>query len=411
MPSLILAAFVLFTSAMADAHGAEYHGLVSMEDYYSSDSSAAYEFNLLTTRLRLDVDKLNQSGTLSFHFAGRERNNLGSQDYSSNIRNERIDTVNLEYLGPAKRFYLSIGRLFPKELPAERVDGLNLVFQNETSGVGVFGGFKPDPYTEELNPDYTTAGIYTFYRKDELAASLSFIHNGYQGGTDRQYIYGQTSYSPIREVRLFGLITADINPTTSDIDLTNAIAEISYRPVYSSGIAIGYNQFQAFKLYRSMTYDIVNTRQQSYYIRGDHRFWERYSIYGRYELRSQYYQLLEAELRYSNTYQVGFRNDNLVGSGVTLDTNATFDISYNSTYNTYRMDLSRFFAEILQMTVYGSYMESKYDINDYTDTIISYGSSAYLMLGRSWNLSLSYEGKNARDYSTNSVLSMISYRF
>lgn len=408
---LIYALLFLFMTSRDEAGAADYHGLVSIEDYYSNDSSSAYEFNFLTTRLRLDVDKLNKAGTLSLHFDGRERNNLGTKDYSSSIKNERIDTLNLEYLGPAKRFYLSAGRLFPRELPAERVDGLNIAYQKEGTGIGMFGGLKPDPYTDEFNSDYTTAGIYTFYRKNELAASLSFIHNGYQGGTDRQYIYGQSSYSPIQEINMYGFITADINPQTSDIDLTNAIAEVSYRPLPSSSIAIGYNQFQSIKLYKSMNFDIVNTRQQSYYVRGDHRFWNRYSIYGRYEIRSQYYQLLQAELKYSNTYQIGFRNDNLMDSRITMDINATIDNSYSSTHNTYRMDLSRYFLDVLQLTVNGSYMQSKYDINDYTDNISTYGASGYLTLGKSWSLSLYYEGRQATDYSNNSVMSRVSYRF
>src|SRR3990172_8215858 len=91
---------ILILAVAASSFAIEYHGLVSVDDYYSDDSSSAYKFNILTTRLRLDVDKLNQAGTLSFHFDGRERNNLGSKDYSSSIKNERIDTISLEYLGP-----------------------------------------------------------------------------------------------------------------------------------------------------------------------------------------------------------------------------------------------------------------------------------------------------------------------
>jgi hypothetical protein len=408
--TLLSAAFILFLGGRA-ALGAEYHGLVSVDNYYASDSSAAYDLNLLTTRLRLDVDKLNEAGTLSFHFDGRERNNLGSKDYSSSIKNERIDTLNLEYVGQSKRLFLSVGRLWPKEVAAERVDGINVAYQKGAAGIGFFGGLKPDPYTEEFNSDFTSAGVYAFYNKDDLTGSLALIHNGYKGGTDRQYVYGQSSWSPVTEVRMYAFITADINPETDDMHLTNAIAEVSYRPVNSSSISIGYNQFKAIRFYRSMDFEIVDTKQESYYVRGDHRFWNRYSIYGRYELRSQYYQLIEAEQRYSSTYQAGFRNDNLINSGITLDTNLTVDYSYSSTHNTYRMDLSRYFMDVLQLTVNGSYMESKYDINVYSDKISTYGVSGYLTLGKNWSLSLSYEGRQANDYNTNSLMSRVSYRF
>ena len=119
MKRIYLSLFLILTIiliAPSISSGAEYHGLVSVEDYYSSDSSSAYNFNFLTTRMRLDAVKLNEAGNLSFHFDGRERNNLGTKDYNSKyIKNERIDRLNLEYAA-SDRFYLAVGRMWPKEL-------------------------------------------------------------------------------------------------------------------------------------------------------------------------------------------------------------------------------------------------------------------------------------------------------
>src|SRR4030067_654694 len=108
--------------------GAEYQGLVSIDDYYSNDSASSYDFHLLTTRVRLDAEKLNKAGNIAFHFEGRERNNLGSEDYNKSISSEQIDTLNLEYTGIGNVF-IAAGRLWPKELYMERVDGINIVRQ------------------------------------------------------------------------------------------------------------------------------------------------------------------------------------------------------------------------------------------------------------------------------------------
>ncbi|MBI3599078.1 MAG: hypothetical protein HY097_00315, partial [Nitrospinae bacterium] len=363
----ILLTLIFLLSSLSLVFGAEYHGVVSVEDYYSSDSSSAYNFNFLTTRLRLDATKLNEAGNLSFHFDGRERNNLSTKDYNKTyIKNERIDTLNLEYL-MTEQFYIAAGRLWPKELSAERVDGLNLVFQRANSGIGIFGGMKPDPYTEEFNSDYTSAGGYVYYRSDDTLANLAFAHNGYKGGTDRQYIYGQTSYSPYREVRFYGSITADMNQQTNNTDLTNAIFELSYRPIMGTGFTLGYNQFRSFKYYKSMNYDIVNTQQESYYVRGDYRFFNKYTLYGKYELQSLNYPAYKTELKKSNLYQFGFRADNLIGD-MNMDVNSIIANSFSSSYNIYNIEFSKLFDDVFQMVVNSSYMENKYDFTGYTDT-------------------------------------------
>ena len=390
--------------------GAEYHGLVSMEDFYSNDSASSYDFHLVTTRVRLDAQKLNRAGNIAFHFEGRERENLGSEDYSSSIRNERIDTLNLEYTGRGK-FYMAAGRLWPKELYAERVDGINIVRQLSDSGVGFFAGTKPDSYTQGYNADFTAAGGYYFYHKQNLSANFAFTHNGYKGKTDRQYFYGQTSYFPSTKISLFGTMTADIDQTTKGIDLTNAIVELSYRPDYRKGISIGYNHFRAIRLYQSMDFDIDTGRQQSYYVQGDYRLSDKYSLYGRYNLQTLNYNSFEQKLSSSTTYQIGLRNDNLLSQHISMDLNATKADSYGSRYDTYEIQFSRYFNDVLQLTLHSSYMQSTNDIVDYTDSSITYDLSGYYSISRMWNVSLSYQGRDARDYNTNTISSRISYKF
>ncbi|MBI5407381.1 MAG: hypothetical protein HZA18_06780 [Nitrospirae bacterium] len=411
--SAVLYSVLFLLTLLNTAHkvfGAEYHGLVSLEDYYTDDSSSAYDFNLLSTRIRLDANKFNKAGSLSFHFEGRERNNLGSKDYNRHSNNERIDTLNLEYTG-VEGYYFAAGRLWPKELYVERVDGVNLILQGEKLGIGIFGGTKPDPYTGKLNSDFTTVGGYIFYRKEELFANLAYIYSGYKGRTDREYIYGQSSFFPLKQIRLYGSLTVDINQFEEKSDLTNVMVELSYRPDYRKGLTFGYNQFRAYQLYRSMDFEIETSRQQSYYVQGDYRFRERYTLYGRYDLQSLHYNALEKKLRSSSTYQIGFRNDNLLNQHISMDMSATLADSYSSNSNTYNVQFSRFFDDVFQVTLHSSYITGAYDIADYTDNITTYDVSGYWTLSRRWTLSLSYEGRQAKDYYTNTILSRISWSF
>ncbi len=403
--------FVIVTLLQSGSvSGAEYHGLVSMDDYYSSDSASTYDFHLLTTRVRLDADKLNKAGNIAFHFEGRLKSNLGSEDYSSSTSNERIDTMNIEYNRNGKTDYL-VGRLWPKELYAERVDGINIVRHGSDSGIGFFAGMKPDSYTQGFNSNYTAAGAYYYRHKKNISANFAFIHNGYKGKTDRQYLYGQTSYFPSAKISLFGTMTADIDQTTRDINLSNAIVELSYRPDYRKGITVGYNYFRAIRFYQSMDFVIDTNQQQSYYIQGDYRLTDKYSLYGRFNLQTLNYNSFEQQLMNSTTYQIGLRNDNLLNSRISMDLNATKADSYGSRYNTYEIQFSRYFNDVLQLNLHSAYLQSTSDITNYTDNTITYDLSGYYSISRMWSASLSYQGVSAKDYTTNTISSRISYKF
>ncbi len=411
-PSPVLRAAVILLVTLLPSAGlsaAEYHGLISADDYYSNESGSAYDFHILTTRVRLDVLKINKTGNLSFHFEGRERNNLGSQDYSSSIGNERIDTVNIEYDGK-KTDYL-IGRLWPRELYAERVDGFNIVRHGSDSGLGFFAGMRPDPYTQGFNSNYETSGVYYYRHQKNNNAKLAFIHNGFKGKTDRQYLYGQASYYPSEKISLYGTITADVDQNTKNVDLTNAIVELSFRPDYRMGVAIGYSNFRSIRYYESMDFTADSSTQQSYYIRGDYRLSDKYSIYGRYDLQTLYYNSLEKDLSISTTCQIGMRNDNVFNSLISMDINATIADSYGSGYNNYEVQFSRFFNDALQLTLHSALTRSMSDIVDYTDNILTYDLSAHYTFSRMWTASLSYQGRSAKDYETETITSRVSYRF
>lgn len=401
---------ILFLLLSQGVFAAEQHGLVSVDDYYSNDSSSAYDIHVLTTRIRWDASKLNKGENLSFHFDGRERFNIGSKDYNSSIKQERIDVLNFEYTGISP-LYMAAGRLWPKELYIERADGINLVVQGKSLGVGLFAGTKPDPYTEAFNSDFSTAGGYIYCRREDLFANLAYISNGYKVRTDREYIYGQSSFSPLKHISFYGSFTLDINQFEDKAELTNAMAEISYRPDFRKSLTVGYNQFRAFRLYRSMDFAIEDSRQQSYYLRGDYRLLDRYTVYGKYERQTLHYQTLEPKLSTSDIYQMGFRDDNLFNSHIDVDVSMTTADNYGSSYTMYNMQASRFLTEAFQLIFNGSSMETEYDLSESTDQILTYGISGYWSLDRKWSLSLSYEGRDSRDYTTDTILSRISYKF
>ncbi|MBI5598298.1 MAG: hypothetical protein HY890_01000 [Deltaproteobacteria bacterium] len=401
----------LAPGASTAAPPVERHGLISVEDYFSTGSAAAYDRNILTTRMRFDLTKINRDNGLSFHFDGRERMSLGPGDYNSNIKSVFIDTFNLQYSG--QRYYLSAGRLRPKDLPIESVDGVNVLYQTSDLGMGFFTGSRPDPYTGAVNPDFLTAGAYLSYRKDDIASSVAFVHTAYKGGTDRQYLYGTLSYVPVTKTRFYGSVMADVDRTAGGLSPTNAIVELTYLPDGRMSLAVGYTQFRAIRYWRSMDYDINGTRQDAYYISGNWRLGDRYAVYGRIERQTRDYQTAAAggSPALSNVLNMGLSADNLLDTGMNMNLSASLTDNYSSRNDSYRMELNRLFRDVLQIVLSGSVMASSYEITGETDNAYSLGAAGYLFISRNWSASASFDREQASGYSTNRLMTRLSYKF
>ncbi|MBI5598147.1 MAG: hypothetical protein HY890_00235 [Deltaproteobacteria bacterium] len=357
------------------------------------------------------MTKINQDGGLSFHFDGRDRLSLGPSDYNSNIESVLIDTLNIQYSG--QRYYLSVGRLRPKDLPIENVDGINVLYRPSALGMGFFAGSRPDPYTRAMNTDFLTAGAYLSYSKNDLASSLAFVHTAYKGGTDRQYLYGTLSYVPVNRTRFYGSVMADMNQTAGGLSPTNAIAELTYLPYDRMSLAAGYTQFRAIRYLRSMDFDINGTRQDAYYLSGNWRLGDRYAVYGRVERQSRYYQTAAAGTApaHSNVLNMGLSADNLLDTGINMNLGASLTDNYSSRNDSYRMELSRLFHDFLQIVLSGSYMASNYEITKETDNVYSLGAAGYVFISRNWNASASFDREQASGYSTDRLMTRLSYRF
>ncbi|MBI1911286.1 MAG: hypothetical protein HYS21_04740 [Deltaproteobacteria bacterium] len=401
---LFIGALLMFFAVEAQAK-MESQGLISVDDYFSKGTDTAYNRHMLTARLRLDLAKLNQEGTLSFHFDGRERVNFGSLKGSG--KNERIDALNIEYEKP--KLYLALGRLWPKEVPIETLDGVNLVLKKANSGVGFFGGLKPDPYSEVFTTDYTTLGTYVYYIKDNLNANLAFAHNSYKGATDRQYVYGQVSYT-LSKLMLYSTLTMDYNKLANKVNLTNGVIELTYTPDFTRSISIGYNQFRAIQLQKSQAFTVDDSRTRAYYLSGTYRIREKYSVYGRAERQVRDVTDADREYRNSNSYRIGLNTDDIFKTNINMSLSMSMTDGYGSKHNSYNIELSRLNWDVLQVVLNAAYMQNLYgSVN--SDNVIVYGASGYWYVNKTWNASLSYEREEGREYSTNRLMTRVTSKF
>ncbi|CAG1065485.1 hypothetical protein BAC1_01067 [uncultured bacterium] len=387
----------------APSSAAELGGMVSFEDFYSSDSGAGSRHSV-SGRVKLDVTKFGPSGKLGFHFDGRQRFDLSGESGTSS-KEGRIDLAHLEYTSTS--LYLSVGRLWPKDMPIEVVDGLNVVFQGSKAGVGAFAGLRPNPYSQSTTVDYTTAGLYTTYASEKLNGAAAFVHNGFKGKTDRQYIYGYGTWTPRPSLFAFGNVTADLSPA-GKLSLTNLIAELTWRPDDIKSFTFGYNQFRAFKFYASTLFaDIDDSRQDAWYLGASYRLNPQYMVYGRVEMQKRYFPSLESEQNDMLSYRAGVSGDNLFGTGVAANLSASITDSYGSEYTAYSFDMSRMFGESIQVILNGSYTESVYG-SEPAGEALSYGGSVYYM-ARRYNFSLTLDREQGTDYTSDRLLTRLSF--
>jgi hypothetical protein len=402
-----LAAF----SAPRVGRALEYSGLVSVEDYYTRDSASTYNFNFLTTRARLDVTDLDENGNLSFHFSGRERLKFSSNDYNGDIRSERLDILNLEYDNVVKGVDVVAGRLMPKGFPVERVDGLNLVYHIGKGGIGLFGGVRPDIYNRFFTTDYPIGGGYLFYQTPDLSADLAFTQVNYKGDIDRQYAYGQMIYNPLKWLRFFLSSTVDVDRDNKKPTLSNLMAEASVRPHVRLNLTVGYNQFRSVKLYASTDFTINNSRQDAYYVRAEYRILDQSYLFTRLERRSLDYPSFDTRRSNSDTVGGGFRTTNLLFTGTRLTAGASYTDGFSSKYQSYDVHLSRLFRNRVDFSLGGTLSKNEYDATNSTDTVWTYDASLGLYLVKHLSVSLYYERINADSYDTDIGTLRVTYRF
>lgn len=398
-----LLALAFFMARPAGA--AQVGGMISFEDFYSNDSASGSR-HFMTGRIRLDLTKLDKSGKLGFHFDGRQRSYLSGES-SSSSRDNRVDLAHLEYAGES--LYLSVGRLWPKDMSIEVVDGVNAVYQrSKTTGIGVFAGMRPNPYTQSTTSDFTTTGLYTTYASERLNGGAAFVFNGYKGKADREYFYGYGTWTPRPTLFAFGTVTADLSPETGALKLTNLITELTWRPDEVKSFTLGYNQFRAFKFYASNLYgDIDDSRQDAWYIGATYRLTPQYMVFGRVETQKRYFPDLQAGQSDMLSYRLGVTGDNMFGYGVTMNASATITDSYGTEYTAYSLDASRMFGEYIQVMLNAAYSESVYGSTS-SGGVFGYGSSVFYM-ARKWNFSLTLDRETGEDYSTNRLLTRLTF--
>jgi hypothetical protein len=318
---LALAIAVLAVSVWGAPARAELdtHGRFAIGHINIDDASPAGDFSASTFYYRYIANGLLNNDNLSFNLDGSSR--YSNMDYNAGIPANRLYMANVKSKKVAGFLDITAGRSFVEEFVSESVDGVDLkMWLNAHAGFGLFGGARPDPYTDKFNADFNAIGAYTFARTDEIGASAGYALDTYKGKKDRERLNAVLFVMPSMEdlhlqasldMDNFNEETTSSNVSKKGWDITNLLVHANWRPAKGFALSGTYTEFRAINREASHLEQRVEMLEEKYDVsraRAEGAIWNTISIYGGMDLRNRHTDSKSA----SQTY-VGIRDINFYG--------------------------------------------------------------------------------------------------
>jgi len=389
-------------------------GRFYISDYYSNDSNN-FDYHVFSTRLKVYMRESDES-RYYFKLDGRARQKVSDNDVHNDIPEYKFYELWLGYKFPEQKVDLIAGRQHVQEMYNTNVDGINAKYRiRDYLGIGLFAGLAPDKYDYSFNSKFKTAGIYSFLDRDRYKLRFGFEKLYYDGKTDREYLSFKL-FSDFNKKTWFNLLSsASINQVTDEIDIDNLSTNLLYK--YSRDLRFNFffNYYRAIRYFESSKKFITQNGSDSYYLdtnsqsrigfRVNYRLRKKLTIYA-----SMAYQQRDIDDDSATRFTGGFRTYDL--NGFNLSGRYTRINNFTSKSNEFNVEVSRFFLDKFDVSVYASHEEEELEIeNGFTAGLLTYGSSLYWSINRHYYLSMFLERYDEDDYDNTSLFTQAGYRF
>ncbi len=308
---LLLAAWFLATPF--PANGITANGRLGASFYSYSDDVSIRDYTVSRYRLKLDVKDI-YGDRVFISFKGSARNAIKA-DINNGIPRYRVTRAKVIYRKAYSMFDLILGRDYIGEMAGARVDGLHIkTYLQKNAGIGVFGGFQPNPHDDSFNSDYTTYGAYGFLREPGYGGSLGYArsnlksrkNNKIGNREDFSYFFGSGYYLPARELSIYTSARTDRDIENGSYKFTNFLVSVNFRLSRIARMGISFNQYRAIKLLESMDYSLNYELQNSYRFTHVFNVTKTFRISGKIESRKRSSDNASASL-----YDIGIRQSEI----------------------------------------------------------------------------------------------------
>ena len=280
----LIATLAAVLAAAAPAGAATMRGGLSGSYYNYDDDVSAQDLSVSRFKLRLDVADFMAYGA-AFHLRTITRS-VSGHDYNEKLPGQRIDQAEFEMRGLLGFADLHLGRINVMDMPATRVDGVNVDFHlGQTFGPGFFAGQAPDPFTDQVS-SYSAMGGYLFNRGQTSRFSLGYAATS-KGSPDSTYISAMYYSASSSTFNWMADLRMDEEKKKSQWQITSAMVNATYRPNKKLRLNGAYNEYRAIRLFESMKYDANYDMQRTMRLSADVFIFSSSMLYARIDGRSR----------------------------------------------------------------------------------------------------------------------------
>lgn len=410
--------------AEMDTHGRFAFGHIDIND----DSSAG-DFSASSLYYRYIANGLMDNENLSFNLDGSAR--YSTRDYNSGMPGGRVNMANLKLKKISGYFDVTVGRSFVEEFVSESVDGVDVkMWLNNKTGFGLFGGARPDPYTDKFNTDFNALGGYAFTKTEEIGASAGYAYDTYKGKKDRERLNAALYLMPSME-NLHVQATLDMDNFNEDADehhaarkgwdVSNLLVNANWRPVKTVSLSGTFTEFRAINREASHLEQRIEMLEEKYTVarfRAEGAVWSTLYVYGGVDQRNR-----QADSKNASQMYAGIRDANFYGE-------TYWDVRYSDLgyfTSTVKAITARLGGSVMGLDASGSATWMKntqdgqmgdleqwvYEINldygfsknVYATVMLQYSSEKYI------DINSIYTTRYANNFNTTTMYGQVGYRF
>lgn len=358
-------------------------------------------YSRLSSRLKLTLWNKPGEGWTGFVDA-RNRYNLSYGNKNRLI----IYDARLSYDKLKSKLFFSLGQmnLYDTAGIGELTGGIFGYKMNKFLSVGGYAGFEPDIYNARLDAEHNKFGVFLRYiGAGAKQFSLSFNRIGFDGQTERQFLYSNVLFPYKRIFVLYCNVEYEMDNKTNNEDrlshlfFNTRVNITKYADItanYSSGRGLDYHQFL---LEQSQNPTIQNNEIERYYY--NRTYGIRFSIKPVKNLR------LFAARRESDimdqgiinfTNRFGMSMYNILNTGISFYGNYNINRGESSESDSYYLSASRNFGKLSFSLSFANYYNGVYISTDGIPEVFhipdrkTLSTNFFYILNRSLALSLEY---------------------
>ncbi len=319
------------------------------------------------------------------------------EEFSENIPSSYLEEAWYRWGDPDGPYRLTLGRHYIEAAATELIDGLSVESRaGRGPSLGVFLGFRPDPYDFDFRPDAFSTGLFSSWRNaaGRTYSRQALVFNVFETELDRTYFTWEAGTVVRKNMTVRQYVVLDVDLDSDGLTLTDYALDLGAQPVRDLYVS------WRGEIYRNIFFeqsseDIPADTSATYTTSLALRYVFSRHLTGRASIEYRHRDLDQSE---SLSWSLGLDLPDLLRSGATFSLLYSATDYYNAFFDSYSASLTRAFGQRLTLNLGLKYwrnftdqLQGRSESNYYAVS----GGATYLVSERI-DLSAYYEFQQAR---------------